>query len=121
MVLKNLNLREGSDRMVKTRKILAVISVILMFVIFILIAIAWPRNVSMFDRVFGTSPVSKPMDMKLINYILTYLTPLLGATSIAGLFFNAMRHRRKYDHYSTALIIGVIISITGFILKALIN
>ena len=115
MPLINRNKREGMDNIMLGRNVLAVISVVIMFAMFIMISTAWPRMGNMFNRFYGSSPIMDTYNMDRLLQAF-YLVPFLTGITIIGLILNAMRHKRKYDRYSASLIIGLVVSIISTII-----
>ena len=114
MALKKIkNRRRGPDAFVKWTGYLAITSLLIIFIIFIIVSIAKPPVEGFFDRQYGIS-VNSSWDKTLVNYAFYMMFPLMIICGI-GLLINSTRLKRKTDTYNKALIISFIISIIGIV------
>ncbi len=109
--------RRGPDAVTRGINYTAIISWIILIVIFLMVSLSKPGMV--FNPKSGLN-VGGTWDMKLLRYALYMVFPLF-ILSIIGLISNASRHKRKSDRFNKTLIINLFLSlgciIYFFILK----
>jgi len=109
MSLKLSNRRKNIDLTLRLLAWSNAISVIALFAAVALIAIAKPKRMNFLDHFYGVQRLNPAWNTDLIGYIGLMLL-LSFLTSIAGLFFNSRRLRRKKDHINATLVLSLIIS-----------
>lgn len=106
-MVKVKNRRRGPDVVIRWINYTAVISWIILIIIFLMVSLSKPGMV--FNPKSGLN-IGATWDMKLLRYALYMVFPLF-ILSIIGLISNASRHKRKSDRFNKTIIINLILSL----------
>lgn len=107
-MVKVQNRRRGPDAVTKWINYTAVISWIIIIVIFLMVSLSKPGAV--FNTKTGGMNIGGTWDMKLLKNSLYMVFPLF-ILSIIGLISNASRHKRKSDRFNKTIIINLFLSL----------
>jgi hypothetical protein len=107
------NRRKTRDPLLKYLSLANAAAAIGLFSAICIAAVAKPEAVTFFDRFYKVNVYRRPhWDMVLVDYIAIMLA-LSALTSIAGLFINSRRLKRKGDYVRATLVICLVLSIAG--------
>ena len=109
MTLRLSNRRKQIDLTLRLLAWSNAIAVIALIGAICLIAIAKPKRMNFLDHFYGVQRLNPAWNTDLLGYIGIMLL-LSFLASIAGLFFNSKRLRRKKDHINATLVLSLIIS-----------
>jgi len=119
MEKKIKNRRKGPDQISKTISLIIAISWILIFVLFIIIAMAKPSaNMSVVSFMSSSTQSVGQWNVSLISIIFPVLLIQL-ALCLIGLILSSRRMKRKRDRYSRSLIFFTVTSAVGLVVHIL--
>ena len=113
------NRRRGPDSWLKLLTIITVAGWISLGVAFILFDFARPETETLFHHIFGSLP-ERGWNDTIMNGVF-YTVLLCQGMSVAGVFINSRRMRRKSDRYRWSLMGLAIMSSFSTILFTLLN
>lgn len=112
----NESRRKISDPLMKLLIVSNVAAAATLFTAFCLTALAKPEIETFFDRYYKVNLYRRPnWDMDLMNYIGVMLLACC-LISLAGLYINSKRLRRKGDYIRATQVVTLIIAIFGLAL-----
>ena len=110
MSLRLSNRRKRQDTILRLLAWSNFIAVASLFVAIFVVAAAKPKRTNFLDHFFGVQRLNPAWDMNLVGYIGGLLVLSLVA-SLAGIYFNTKRLKRKGDHINATLVLSLIVSI----------
>lgn len=105
--------RKGPDLWAQMINWFAAVCWSLLVAILIIVGIAKPTQETMFDRMANISIESSWNEELLL--IIFYLMVCGFFLSLAGIFLNSQRHKRRTDHYRGSLIFIACLSLVGIV------
>ena len=116
MERKIKNRRRGPDQISKLISLIIAVSWILLFVLFIIIAIAKPAtDMSIVSIMSQNTRVVGGWNLSLITILFPVLLIQLGLC-LFGLILSSRRMKRKRDSYSRSLIFFTVTSVVGLLI-----
>ena len=114
MSLSLSNRRKQNDRILRLLAVCNFTAVASLFAAIFVVAAAKPKRTNFLDHFFGVQRLNPAWDMDLVGYIggLLFLSLI---TSVAGIYFNSKRLKRKGDHINATLVLSLIASIISLI------
>ncbi|HEY5672678.1 MAG TPA: hypothetical protein VIR78_03135 [Malonomonas sp.] len=108
--------RKKTDPLLRLLTVANVTAAASLFVVFCLTAMAKPEIETFFDRFYKVNLYRRPnWDMNLMNYIGLMLV-ICCIVSLAGLYINSKRLRRKGDYIRATQVVSLIIALFGLAL-----
>ena len=112
MSLRLSNRRKRPDRILRLLAWSNFIAVASLIAAVFVVATAKPKRMNFLDHFYGVQRLNPAWDMDLVGYIGGLLVLSLVA-SLAGLYFNSKRLKRKGDHVNATLVLSLIASIVS--------
>ncbi len=112
MSLRLRNRRRHPDLILRLLAWSNFIAVAALFGAVFVTAAAKPKKMNFLDHFYGVKRLNPAWDMDLVGYIGGLLFLSLIA-SLAGLYFNSKRLKRKGDHINATLVLSLIASIVS--------
>jgi len=109
MSLRLSNRRRKNDRILRLLAVCNFTAVASLFLAIFVISAAKPKRTNFLDHFFGVQRLNPMWDMNLVGYVGVLLFVSL-ITSIAGIYFNSKRLKRKGDHINATLVLSLIAS-----------
>lgn len=112
MSLRLSNRRRQPDKILRLLAWSNFIAVASLFAAICVIAAAKPKRMNFLDHFYGVQRLNPAWNMNLVGYIGALLVLSLIA-SLAGLYFNSKRLKRKGDHVNATLVLSLIASVVS--------
>lgn len=112
MSLRLSNRRKKNDLILRLLAVCNFTAVASLFLAVFVVSAAKPKRMNFLDHFFGVQRLNPAWDMSLVGYIGALLFLSLIA-SIAGIYFNSKRLKRKGDHINATLVLSLIASIVS--------
>ena len=110
MSLRLSNRRKKNDQILRLLAVCNFTAVASLFLAIFVVSAAKPKRTNFLDHFFGVQRLNPAWDMDLVSYV-GLLLLLSFVASIAGLYFNSKRLKRKGDHVNATLVLSLIASI----------
>lgn len=105
--------RQGRDSLLKILNFIVMLSISLVFLIFILLLMPKTSEQIMFFRKYNLNP-DVPWEESFLTYAFILLIIQLFISS-TGVIINITRAKRRYDKFHYSLMVFIIISLVGII------
>ncbi len=112
MSLRLSNRRKKNDRILRLLAVCNFTAVASLFLTIFVVAAAKPKRTNFLDHFFGVQRLNPAWNLELVPYIGLLLVLSLAA-SLAGIYFNSKRLKRKGDHINATLVLSLIVSIVS--------